>query len=181
MLSKRRTSLLYLVVFYAANESFATAAAALISSMNSRILRAAHRYCALSNLGKLDCIREMIDPDVACIYGISGIDDIMKGIEGFHVKHHDVFWIFKTIKEDNDSYKVEIDFDRYWTERGSTNDSLNVYSCSASEIIEFNGKVQISSIIYKMRPTDTVFFGHEYPKERSVVLSEAKNFIESFS
>lgn len=174
-----KSCLLRLIVLCLASDL--STAANSISSMKSNILRASHRYCALSNLGRLGCVREMIDPEDACVYGINGIDDIMIGIEGFHVKYHDVFWIFKTIKEDKDCSKVEIDFDRYWTERGETNESIDVYSCSASEIIEFNQKGKICSIIYKMRPTDSVLFGKEYPKERSKVLAEAKNLVDQIS
>lgn len=176
---KIRSCLLRLLVLYLGSDL--STAANSISSMKSNILRASHRYCALSNLGRLGCIREMIDPDDACIYGINGIDNIMIGIEEFHTKYHDVFWIFKTIKEDKDCSRVEIDFDRYWTERGEANESIDVYSCSASEIIEFNQKGKICSIIYKIRPTDSVQFGKEYPKERSNVLTEAKNLVESIS
>ena len=179
MLNSITISLFHLTVLYTAagSSNFARS----ISNMKSNILRASHRYCALSNLGSLSCIREMIDPDEACVYGMSGIDNIMTGIEGFHIKYHDVFWIFKSIKEDKDCSKVEIDFDRYWTERGETNEPIGVYSCSASEIIEFNDKGKICSIIYKMHPTDSVLFGKEYPKERSAVLTEAKSLIDCIS
>jgi hypothetical protein len=179
MLNITRTSLLHLIVLYAVSDSSALPNS--ISIMKSNILRASQRYCALSNLGRIGCIREMIDPNEACVYGITGIDNIMKGIEGFHIKYHDVFWIFKTIKEVKDCLKVEINFDRYWTERGETNESIDVYSCSASEIIEFNDEGKICSIIYKMRPTESVLFGKEYPEERSIILTEAKSLIDCIS
>jgi hypothetical protein len=179
MLNLIRASLLHLIVLYAVSDSSAVPYS--ISSMKSNILRASQRYCALSNLGRIGCIREMIDPDEACVYGISGIENIMKGIEGFHIKYHDVFWIFKTIKEVNDCLKVEIDFDRYWTERLEANGLVDVYSCSASEIIEFNDKGKICSIMYKMRPTESVLFEQGYPEERSIVLNEARSLVDCTS
>jgi hypothetical protein len=147
------------------------------SAMDRSILRAGRRYCAVSNLSKFSAIREMIDPSEALVYGMSGVDEIMKGIENFHRQHHDVFWIFKSIEVVDDCPAVLIEFDRYWTVQGKICDTKEVYCSSASEIIEFNVEGLIRSIKYKSRPSEPVLFGQNYPAEKFNVLAAAEIFL----
>ena len=151
------------------------------SAMDRSILRAGRRYCALSNLSKFSAIREMIDPSVALVYGMSGLDEIMKGIENFHSQHHDIFWIFKSIEVIDDCPAVLIEFDRYWTVREKLCDTKEVYCSSASEIIEFNVEGLIRSIKYKSRPSEPVLFGQNYPAEKFNVLAAAEKFVSDES
>lgn len=147
------------------------------SVMDGPLLRAGRRYCALSNLSKFGAIRDMIDPADAVVYGMRGVDEIMKGIEKFHRLHCEVFWIFKSVEVIDGSPAVMIDFDRYWTVLENPSDSRKVYRSSASEIIEFNADCRIRCITYKSYPSEPVLYGHDYPCEKSLVLAQAEDFI----
>ena len=141
-------------------------------------LRAAYRYCALSNLHRFDDIRSMIDPN-GLVYGSKGVDDIMDGIRGFYKKYDDVFWIYKSIAEEKHPSKILIDFDRYWTVKKDGGDSKEIYCSSATEIIEFNNEGLITSIVYCSPPTEPVLFGLTYPASRQSVLAESRLITES--
>lgn len=147
------------------------------SAMDGPLLRAGRRYCALSNLSKFSAIRDMIDSADAVVYGMRGVDEIMKGIEKFHRLHYEVFWIFKSVEVIDGSPAVIIDFDRYWTVLENPSDSRKVYRSSASEIIEFTAEYRIMSITYKSYPSEPVLYGHDYPCEKPLVLAQAEDFI----
>ena len=151
------------------------------SSMDGPLLRAGRRYCALSNLSKFSAIREMIDPVEAIVYGMSGLDEIMKGIQKFHCLHRDVFWIFRSVEVIDGCPAVMIDFDRYWTVQKNLGDTKEIYCSSASEIIEFNLEGRIRSIRYRSYPSDPVLYGQDYPCERFLVLADAEKFISDWT
>ena len=137
-------------------------------------LLATKRYCALSNLHNLDAIRSMIDPNGANIYGSTGTDKIMTGIQSFHEKYTDVFWIFKSYKIEENPSKVLIDFDRYWTVKEEDSSRIEIQYSSASEVIEFNDESRIISIAYSSPPTEPALFGPSYPHCRAEVLDECR-------
>ena len=146
-------------------------------AMDRSLLRAGRRYCALSNLSNFCAIREMIAPADALVYGMSGVDEIMKGIENFHLLHQDVFWTFKSIEVVDGRPAVMIDFDRYWTVGEKFSDTKEIYCSSATEIIEFNVEGRIRSITYESYPSDPKFYGQDYPSNRHLVLAEAEKLV----
>ena len=146
-------------------------------SLESRNLRSAKLYCASSNLHDFAGIRKVISPDHAVIYGLTGLDNIMSGIEGFHKRYADVFWIFHNVIEDKGDSSVLIEFDRYWTIGGEDGQLSSIYRCSASEVMTFDENGRINSLKYKVVPDDPVLFGLEYPPDRSSVLLLNRKYI----
>ena len=153
-------------------------------------LRVAYKYCALSNLHNLDAIRIMVAPE-ADIYGSKGVDSIMSGMKNFYEKYNDVFWIFKSIKEEEHSSRILIEFDRYWTVKQeglnaskssilpSIPSASEVYCSSASEYIDINSEFLVTCIEYKTLPSEPTLFGHSYPECREQLLADDRVIIDS--
>ena len=146
-------------------------------SCKSRNLLSANLYCASSNLHDVGGIRKVISPDRAVVYGLTGLDNIMNGIEDFHQRYADVFWIFHNVVEEKDNSSVLIEFDRYWTVEAEDGQRSSIYRCSASEVMTFDESGRINSIAYRVVPNDPVLFGPEYPPDRSSILLVKRMFV----
>lgn len=141
--------------------------------------RNVQKYCALSKLHDLEGIKTMISPRCTNIYGLSGIENAMQGMESFFSKFNDVFWIFEEFPEDsvqNNDYEgqnpVEIRLQRYWTDISSN----LIYKCFASEIIDFDDEGLITTIFYTIPPS-TPIQCQNYPAQREDDLRAAADFL----
>jgi len=128
----------------------------------------------------------MISPKCSNIYGSSGIDDVMQGIEDFFTKYSNPFWIFEDFPDDTDhdhtkgnhnlNNPVEIRLHRYWTDIVTN----KIYKCSASEIIDFDDQGLITTIYYTVSPS-TPIECQGYPQQRDEDLRTAAEFLRQNS